>query len=236
MKKQWQLIKKDIWLQRKTLPSLFLLVAILMSYFPMPPIPGFPLNFQVIMATFILTSTTITTSMVYDDKNMVLTYMNGLPFLRREMVFSKYLLATLMTVFSALSMDLLFTLLRFFHVSFMHVYPAYPEDVFMASIMINLYFFFVLPLFFYFGYAKTQMFTVMVIMGMLAMALAFFHGSPLQNGNNTVLSHSMRASALTMNQLKVAFLISSVVLSFISYGLLAVSYGIGITLYRKREL
>lgn len=171
IKKQLALLQKELVLQKKQIGALFGLILAILGALPISKSASFDLNIQVVLATFIISSGIVTNSMVFDDKNNVAMFLVGLPIRRWEIVINKYLLALISSFFVSLVLNLVIGVFHHLH----WFSPVFASDIPFSILVIVLYFCFVLPLYFWLGYAKTQLYAVLVIMTLIGLPLLFFH-------------------------------------------------------------
>lgn len=223
MKKHLKLFKKDFLLQKKTLPLTMILVLGLLFLNQTPNIEGLLVNFNFVTAIFIVATMIVTTSLVHDDKNNVLMVVNSLPVKRNMFVINKYLFANVVTILCCLVYVGLFYLIGEVVGSSKFSSHVYFSDFFISIAMVNIYFMSVFPLFFKFGYAKTQMFNMLVLMVLMGLSVLLTAKLPTPSGG-----------AMQVDKV-VSGVIPGIVSMVLSYILYYLSYLVSVAFYKKRE-
>ncbi|WCK57031.1 ABC-2 transporter permease (plasmid) [Aneurinibacillus sp. Ricciae_BoGa-3] len=224
MKKHLKLFKKDFLLQRKTLPLTVILILGLFFINKTPEIKGLLINFSFISCVFIISNMIVTTSMVHDDKNNAMMMLSGLPFSRKRLVFNRYFFSNVVTILCSVVVAFVFLAIHFILPQTKFDSVVYVSDVFFSLALVNFYFVTVFPLFFKFGYAKTQMFNMMVLMVVMGATAVLMYTLP-----------ATPAGVKSTSKVVISGMIPGVIGLVLSYLVSFFSYKLSVFLFKSRE-
>jgi ABC-2 type transport system permease protein len=224
MKKHWKLFKKEFILQKKTIPFVMILVLALLFSNTTPQIDGLMMNSNFIASVFIISTMIVTTSMIHDDKNQVMMMLIGLPIKRKQLVVNKYLFTNLVTILCSIAMTIIFWIVDILLGDNSFISPVYLSDTFFSIAMVNFYFLGIFPLFFKYGYTKTQIYNMVLIIILMGITFFLFHHMPKESQSTT---HNIQGE-ISCTTLGIILMIASYVASYISYQ-------ISVVLFKTRE-
>jgi ABC-2 type transport system permease protein len=224
MSKHFKLFKKDFLLQKKTIPLTAILVLGLLFINKTPASDGLLINFNFITSVFIIATMIVTTSMVHDDKNNVMMMLSGLPIKRKSLVANRYLFTNVVTILCSVLLAIIFVSIDKLLGDSPLISEIYLSDAFFSIAMVNFYFLSIFPLFFKYGYAKTQMFNMIVILVLMGITLIAVNTMP-------------EAQQITVEtvQEEVSGMNAGIIMMVLSYITSYFSYRLSVWLFKTRE-
>lgn len=227
MKRHLSLFRKDLVLQKKTIPLSIITVFGLLFINRMSLGSSGIFNPNFITAVFIVSSMITTTSLIQDDKNNVLMMLSGLPFSRNQLVLNRYIFSVLNTLLAGVLFGVIFNLIRAYVGQNQFMSTVTVSDFLFAIAVINLYFLSVFPLYFKLGYTKTQMFNMLILVVMMMVSAIVAMHMPAQSTQQPTHTNTATVSS--------ALYILSMAVCGASFILYFFSYKISVWLYKKRE-
>ncbi|PLS19599.1 hypothetical protein CVD28_04060 [Bacillus sp. M6-12] len=225
MKKHLKLFKKDFLLQKKTIPLTAILVLALLFLNKTPPNDGLLINFNFITSIFIISTMIVTTSMIHDDKNNVLMMLSGLPIKRKTLVANRYFFTNIVTILSSIVLGIVFIVGDNVLGDSPLISDIYLSDVFFSLAIVNFYFSSIFPLFFKFGYAKTQMFNMVIIMVLMGITLISVNMIP----------EPQQVTTTQVVQKEVSGTTAGIIMMGLSFIASYFSYKLSVWLFKTRE-
>lgn len=227
MEKHLKLFKKDMLLQRKSFFITIIVVLGMMFINKTPDIEGMSININFITSIFLMVSMVVTTTMVNDDKSSILMIMQSLPFKRKDFVLNKYLFVSFLTLIISTVLFSFLTIVSPLAEGSKLITTVFVSDFLFTFGIIQLYYIPIFPLFFKYGYAKTQIFNMMIIV--------------LLMGATATLSYIMPESTKSMDSVSKAsnnleMILPATMFLLFSTGFYYLSYKVSSKFYEKREL
>ena len=220
MRKHLKLFKKEFLLQKKNIPLTIIIVFVLILSNKNGDVGNLPININLITSIFLISSMTITASMVNDEKAKASSVVHSLPFKRRDFVINKYLFA-IVTVLALSTCVFVINIV----LSDNSLFAITITDIMIVIGIVNIYYSPIFPIYFKYGYSKTQMFNTLIIA--LIVGLSAYTNTTGTTGSVEYTLQPADSSMLLLSG------ILTMVASFLVY---ITSCIISIKIYKKKDL
>lgn len=220
MRKHLKLFKKEFLLQKKNIPLTIIIVFVLILSNKNEDVGNLPININLITSIFLISSMTITVSMVNDEKAKASSVVHSLPFKRRDFVINKYLFA-IVTVLALSTCVFVINIV----LSDNSLFAITITDIMVVIGIVNIYYSPIFPIYFKYGYSKTQMFNTLIIA--LIVGLSAYTNTTGTTGSVEYTLQPADSSMLLLSG------ILTMVASFLVY---ITSCIISIKIYKKKDL